>query len=269
MTELPSEIFQKWYHSFEEDRDDIIVYRPPHFPFPIARGRDGIEFRRDGEFIDWRIPPADGPPLAVKGRWQMVGPRRVRISFEEVDQRQRILEIIRCDEEKLEVQQQPDSPLEPNIHANLIPANLYELTGENTRIVYITDPPQLHYQGPGVHSGHDRIFSGTEAALRQSEIGSRVEVTLEPRPFDPTMPPLDQRVTLSIFVPPFNLRETNGGTESSFETLAILTIHPFDIGASIGGPASVEGAVEFYRVLDLKGRARRIEHPDLASFSSV
>ena len=148
---------------------------------------------------------------------------------------------------------------------NLIPANLYELTGENTQIAYITDPPQLHYRGPGVHSGHDRIFSGVEAALRQSEIGSRVEVTLEPRPFDPTMPPLDQRVTLSIFVPPFNLRETNGGTESSFETLAILTIHR----TTIDGPDLVEGAVEFYRVLDLKGRARRVEHPDLASFSSV
>jgi hypothetical protein len=265
MTELPDEIFRKWLHSFEEDRDDIIAYRPTSFPFRPTRGRDGIEFRRDGEFIDWVIHPTDRGLLEVKGRWQMVGPRRVRISFERVGQRQRVLEIIRCDEEKLEVQQQPDSPAEPNIHANLIPANLYELTGENTQIVYITDPPQLYYRGRGVHSNHDRIFSGAEAALRQSEIGSRVEVTLETPSFqDPTMPP-PQKVTLSVFVPPFNLRETNGGTESSFETLAILTTHR----TSIGGPDLVEGAVEFYRVLDLKGTARRVEHPDLASFSSV
>jgi hypothetical protein len=258
MTELPSEIFRKWLHSFEEDRDDIIVYRPTSFPFRPALGRDGIEFRRDGEFIDWRIPPADGPPLAVKGRWQMVGPRRVRISFEEVDQHQRVLEIVRCDEEKLEVQQQPDSPVEPNIHANL-----YELTGENTQISYITDPPQLHYQGPGVASNHDRIFSGAEAALRQSEIGRLVVVTLE------VVPDL-HTLTLAVLVPPVNLRadvaEQSGEVlELPINTLAILTTYH----TTIGGPALVSGALETYRVVTLQGMARRVEHPSLAGFSSV
>jgi len=48
---LPSQIFRRWTHSREEDRADILVYRPKDYPFPPARGREGLEFRKNGEFI--------------------------------------------------------------------------------------------------------------------------------------------------------------------------------------------------------------------------
>ncbi len=55
MTQLPNEIFQRWIHSFEEDKGEITVYRPEEYDFPLSRrGREGIEFRPDGVFIDSR-----------------------------------------------------------------------------------------------------------------------------------------------------------------------------------------------------------------------
>jgi hypothetical protein len=49
----------RWGHSFEEDHDGVRVYRPAGYDFPRARGRDGIEFREDGSFVDWAVGPGD------------------------------------------------------------------------------------------------------------------------------------------------------------------------------------------------------------------
>ncbi|MFD4179871.1 hypothetical protein [Rhodococcus sp. NPDC058514] len=58
----------RWGHSFEEDHDGIRVYRPVGFDFPRARGRDGIEFRPDGSYVDWAIGRGDANE-AREGRW--------------------------------------------------------------------------------------------------------------------------------------------------------------------------------------------------------
>ena len=109
MTNLPSQIFQKWIHSFEEDTGDIIVYRPAEYPFPRARGRAGIEFKPNGQFIDWTVGPAD-TQRSINGHWQLEGPGRVRVSFEGNARPARILEILQCDAGILKVRQQPASP---------------------------------------------------------------------------------------------------------------------------------------------------------------
>jgi hypothetical protein len=49
----------RWTHSFEEDHDDVTVYRPHGYDFPRARGRAGLEFRPDGSFVDWSIGAGD------------------------------------------------------------------------------------------------------------------------------------------------------------------------------------------------------------------
>lgn len=77
-TDLPNEIFKRWTHASEEDANGITVYRTVEFKFPPGHPRDGIEFRRDGIFIDWDIGPADGSSVPVNGRWQIEGPGRVR-----------------------------------------------------------------------------------------------------------------------------------------------------------------------------------------------
>ena len=58
----------RWGHSFEEDHDDITVYRPTSFDFPRARGRDGIEFCSDGSYVDWAIGRGDAPERRA-GTW--------------------------------------------------------------------------------------------------------------------------------------------------------------------------------------------------------
>jgi len=102
MNELPQAIFQRWGHSFEEDTEGTKVYRPFEYAFPPARGRAGIEFRSDGEFIDWTIGPTDAPQR-ILGHWQMEGHKRVRIYFEDNIRASRVMEIIHCDENILKV----------------------------------------------------------------------------------------------------------------------------------------------------------------------
>lgn len=106
MNELPNEIFRKWGHSFEEDTGDTTVYRPAQFEFPRARGRDGIEFRPDGTFVDWVIGPADAQS-GVNGHWKVEGPGRVRVSFDGNVRAPRVFEIVHCDAGVLIVRQHP------------------------------------------------------------------------------------------------------------------------------------------------------------------
>ncbi|GGF91673.1 hypothetical protein GCM10007304_02020 [Rhodococcoides trifolii] len=58
----------RWTHSFEEDHDDVTVYRPQGYDFPRARGRAGLEFRPDGSFVDWSIGAGDAR-TARAGSW--------------------------------------------------------------------------------------------------------------------------------------------------------------------------------------------------------
>jgi hypothetical protein len=106
MNDLPDAIYRRWGHSFEEDRDGVTVYRPAGYAFPRARGRAGIEFRPDGEFIDWRIGRGDARQ-AVLGRWSDAGGGRVRISFEGGDRAPQELEIVECGEDILRIRSRP------------------------------------------------------------------------------------------------------------------------------------------------------------------
>lgn len=52
---------QTWWHSFEEDHDDIAVYRPDGFGFPPARGRRGLEVDPDGTVVELGLGRDDTP----------------------------------------------------------------------------------------------------------------------------------------------------------------------------------------------------------------
>lgn len=106
MADLPDNIFQNWKHSFEEDAGGITVYRPASYNFPRARGRAGLEFRRDGTLIEWSAGPADAPK-GLPGRWVSESPTRVRISPQESARPARTLEIVQCDDNILKVKQHP------------------------------------------------------------------------------------------------------------------------------------------------------------------
>ncbi|WP_033306750.1 hypothetical protein RFN58_32920 [Streptomyces iakyrus] len=101
MGEPPSGLFRSWLHSYEEDHEDVRVYRPDDFPFPPARGRRGMEFAPDGTFVDHPLGRGDAPG-AVPGRWRLVPDRRIELTFGG-DRPDRELEIVRCDADILQV----------------------------------------------------------------------------------------------------------------------------------------------------------------------
>ncbi|GAA0476862.1 hypothetical protein Ade02nite_43430 [Paractinoplanes deccanensis] len=79
MPELSPDLFQRWYHSFEEDTDDEAVYRPADFPFPPRRApRDSLEFRPGGGYIEYVAGPAD-KSAPSRGSWEAADGDTVRV----------------------------------------------------------------------------------------------------------------------------------------------------------------------------------------------
>ena len=77
---LPPEMFRHWIHSREEDQGDVEFFRPAGFAFPPSFGRDGLELRPDGHFVQHDIGPADGT-VEVPGRWTQESAARVAVRF--------------------------------------------------------------------------------------------------------------------------------------------------------------------------------------------
>lgn len=99
---LPSQIFRRWTHSREEDQADTLVYRPNDYPFPRARGREGLEFHENGELIFYQIGPTDRS-LEVSGQWSVQKTNFVEIQFPNQPALSYTLRIIECDEQILKV----------------------------------------------------------------------------------------------------------------------------------------------------------------------
>mgnify|MGYP000287417660 CR=1 FL=1 len=101
---LPSPIYRRWTHSREEDQGDILVYRLSDYPFPPARGREGLEFRKNGEFIRYQIGTTDRS-LAVPGRWSVKDTNIVEVQFPNQSALSYTLTILECDEQILKIRQ--------------------------------------------------------------------------------------------------------------------------------------------------------------------
>jgi hypothetical protein len=102
-SKLPQEVFKSWIHSQEEDKGAVQTYRTKDFKFPASRGRAGFEIKKDGEFIDHPIAPADGNET-VPGKWELVGEGKVKVTFpKQPDRTAFTLEIVSCDRAVLRV----------------------------------------------------------------------------------------------------------------------------------------------------------------------
>jgi hypothetical protein len=101
VNELPPQIFRKWMHSREEDQDGIMVYRGERCNFPPARGRDGIEFKPDGTFVEWAIGAGDNQQ-GITGHWEATDSTHVRVSFNG-SRPARSMEIVQVDGQVLKV----------------------------------------------------------------------------------------------------------------------------------------------------------------------
>ena len=79
--DLPPELFVHWIHSREEDQGDVRFFRTESFAFPPSFGRDGIEMRPDGSFVQDDVGPADGI-VQTPGRWTQQGPGTIAVRFD-------------------------------------------------------------------------------------------------------------------------------------------------------------------------------------------
>ena len=100
--ELPPEIFKHWIHSREEDIETVRVYRLSNYEFPPSRGRDGFEFRENGEFIQYGIGPTDRMQR-ILGTWTAEGENQIRVSFKAEQQEPYTMQVVSCDESLLKI----------------------------------------------------------------------------------------------------------------------------------------------------------------------
>ena len=102
MADLEDCLMGLWLHSHEEDTQDVRVYRPSDFPFPPARGRDGFEFRPNGELVYLGIARGDGTDES-NGTWSLQSPDRVRIEVDNSRIMPFTIEVVSCDDESLTI----------------------------------------------------------------------------------------------------------------------------------------------------------------------
>ncbi len=99
---VPQTLFKHWVHSREEDGGDVEVYRPKGFSFPPSFGRDGFEIRKNGEFIQDDIGPADGI-VQVPGHWELRDVNEIAVSFDTAGREGYAFEIVAIDEAILRI----------------------------------------------------------------------------------------------------------------------------------------------------------------------
>ncbi|MGH4011076.1 MAG: hypothetical protein ACRDTH_23440 [Pseudonocardiaceae bacterium] len=66
---VPNLTDRVWLRSREEEKGSVRVYRPENFPFPPARGREGLVFHADGGF-DYLGPGRGDQPGKATGTWR-------------------------------------------------------------------------------------------------------------------------------------------------------------------------------------------------------
>jgi hypothetical protein len=100
---LPQEIYEKrWTHSHEEDYDDIQVYHPSTFNFPLSRGRMAFEIEKSGKFIQYGIGP-DDTRKKVEGNWTIEEPNTIKIDFADKSIKSYKMKIILCNNDILKI----------------------------------------------------------------------------------------------------------------------------------------------------------------------
>jgi len=120
-------------------------------------------------------------------------------------------------------------------------ANLYVLSDEDMSIRYFSgdadSPPTLSFE----NALYDMQYTGEEVEVTETILGSVVTVYVDANP--------DLNVLrFSLLVPDVNIENSD---EESVTTIGIVT----NSLTSIGGPALVDGQIDFYEVHTLVGTA--------------
>ncbi|PRY16434.1 hypothetical protein CLV24_101280 [Pontibacter ummariensis] len=80
-SKLQAELVGKtWLHSYEEDEDSVLVYRPNTFDFPPSRGRTGFSLDPNGVIRRYEIAPTDGLEEQF-GQWKQLDDDRFQVQM--------------------------------------------------------------------------------------------------------------------------------------------------------------------------------------------
>lgn len=108
-SELPEEIYQHWIHSYEEDSEDVKVFHPENYDFPLSRGRKSFEFKKDGKFLRYDIGPVDVPKKII-GEWKTPRKNRIYVLYSVPNLSQDSFDIIFCDKNVLKIKMKRNEP---------------------------------------------------------------------------------------------------------------------------------------------------------------
>lgn len=89
-----------WVHSHEEDTDAVKVYRPSTFNFPLSRGRDRFEIRKNGTFVMQTVGRSDRLNETT-ARWEKTGKASFEVKPDNVELTSFKFQVVSCNEEKL------------------------------------------------------------------------------------------------------------------------------------------------------------------------
>ncbi|MEH1918278.1 hypothetical protein [Nostoc sp.] len=140
----------------------------------------------------------------------------------------------------------------PSIDPSLKPdrPNLFELQDKDTQITYsassFTGIPQLNYKERNI----SRNFSGEEIDTLETQIGKLLTVLIEPNA------DTGKSIYLTLLLPTINLPAKD--RQNLIQTEAILTTQR-EVPFSPDRPPFVEGQIQTYKTLLLKGTASRVE----------
>lgn len=123
--------------------------------------------------------------------------------------------------------------------------NLYELQGDKIVVTYSTSSISGQPQFDLRQGRKELHFSGTRIRTEKTQIGTLVSVTVEETPDL-------KKVMFSLLLPDVNLQQAS---KVNIKTIGIFTTTK----TSIGGPNAVKGALQTYKVENLKGTAKAVQ----------
>src|SRR6266705_1628456 len=100
----PSKLYGKvWVHSHEEDTDTVKVYRPSTFTFPLSRGRDKFEIKKNGIFLIYSVGHSDRLNESA-AHWERIDKSTIKVAPDNSEISPFRLRIVSCAENRLTIQ---------------------------------------------------------------------------------------------------------------------------------------------------------------------
>lgn len=94
-------IYKVWIHSYEEEDETKKVYRSSSFNFPLSRGRDSFEIKKNGEIVSYTIGALDDYQKKI-GKFEIKNSNKLYIYFNKT--KPNIMTILSCEMDRLVIQ---------------------------------------------------------------------------------------------------------------------------------------------------------------------